>query len=92
MNMSLTYLNLIAPSFFSLMAVALFRKRTRGLCYTTVLLAIWAELIPMTINAWGLTTCLACLAVLVVGHIVQTYHISNPLIRLRMLGFKRLLH
>lgn len=92
METLLSTLNVIGPSFFSLLSVALLRKHTRWLCYITVLLSIWAELIPMTINVIGLFVCIACLVALVIADFVRThYHVTRPFLHWRILGLKHLL-
>lgn len=90
MDTLFTNLDMIAPTFFSLLSVLLFRKHTRWLCYITVLLAIGAELIPLSVNFIGLSACVACLGALIIGDVLRSYHISHPFLRLRMLGIKRL--
>jgi hypothetical protein len=85
MNTLLTYLDLIAPSFFALLAIACFRKRTRLLCYITVLLAICAELIPLTINTVALSVCVASLVAIIVADAVRAYMSRHPQVQQRIL-------
>lgn len=85
MDMLFTYMDLIAPTFLSVLSVALFRKRTRWLCYVTVALAITAELISLSTNVIGLTACIACLVALLVGDFIRTHqnllHLRTPTAR-----------
>jgi hypothetical protein len=91
MDTLFSYMDLIGPTFFSVLSVGLLRKKTRWLCYATVLLSIGAELIPLSINALGLTACITCLVALMVGDFLRTHYVVNPMLRIRMLGFRRLL-
>ncbi len=90
MDTLFTYMDLIAPTLLSVLSVALFRKRTRWLCYATVVLAIAAELIAST-NVIGLTACVVCLVALVVGDFIRTHYVVGAFLHLRTSTVRRLL-
>lgn len=78
MDTLLTNLETIAPTFFAIMAVVMFTRRTRWLCYATVILAIGAELIPVPINITAFSACCACLVALLFSEILRTWNITHP--------------
>lgn len=62
MDNFLTHLELIIPTVAAIMSLAFFTPKTRWLSYTTVVLAIAAELMPAAINITALLACVSCFA------------------------------
>ncbi len=78
METILTHMEAIAPTFLAIMSLIMFTKQTRWLCYATVVLAIIAELIPMTLNLTALLACITCLAALLASEFLRKFNITHP--------------
>jgi|GEM_PF-1791379 len=57
----LASLDVVVPTFMSILALVLFTPKTKWLAFSTILLSIVAELIPTTINVAALIACISCL-------------------------------
>jgi len=78
MDTILTHLELIAPTFIAILSLVMFTPKTRWLCYTAVVLAITAELIPVTVNMTALLACVACLVALLFAEYLRIQNAMNP--------------
>jgi hypothetical protein len=73
----LTHLEAIAPTFIAIMSVVMYTKKTRWLCYIAVVLAIGAELVPLTVNMTALLACVSCLVALLFAELVKNLPLNN---------------
>lgn len=71
------FIESILPTFMAILALALFTKQTRKLCYATVSLSILAELIPLSINPMALFACSACLVAMIVVDLLQSFDVMH---------------
>jgi hypothetical protein len=74
----LTHLEAIAPTVIAILSLVMFTAKTRWYCYAAVILAIGAELIPLTINMTALFACVACLVALLFSEYLQSHHVTHP--------------
>lgn len=71
----LMFIESIIPTFIAILSLALFTKQTRKLAYATVSLSIFAELVPLEINALALFACTACLAAMLILDLLNAIHL-----------------
>lgn len=56
----LSSLDVVVPTFMSILALVFFTEKTKWLSYTTIALSILAELVPATLNLAALIACVSC--------------------------------
>lgn len=79
MELILMHLEAVAPTFIAIMSVVMFSQKTRWLCYIAVVLAIFAELIPLSLNVTALLACISCLFALLFAELLRAYHETHSL-------------
>lgn len=79
MGSLLTNLETIIPTFMAVMALVMFKPKTRRLCYLTIVLAITSELIPITINTTALLATISCFIGLLVAEYLHTHNTERRL-------------
>lgn len=77
MEIFLTYLEEIAPTFLAIMSLGMFTPKTRWLSYGIVVMAIFTEFMPQHTNITALLACISCLLGLLVADMLHT-HDSQP--------------
>jgi len=77
MDVLLTQLETIIPTFLAIMSVVMFKPKTRWLSYSIVILAIIAELIPFTVNVTALLATITCFFGLLFAEYLNSHHIEN---------------
>ncbi len=79
MDTLLTHLETIVPTFLAVMSLVLFTPKTRWFSYAITLLAVGAELIPLTVNMTALLACASCFLGLLIREYMQTHNLEKPI-------------
>lgn len=72
-------LEAVIPTFLAVMSLVLFTTKTRWFSYAIILLAIGAELMPLTVNITALLACVSCFIGLLVREFMQTHNLEKPI-------------
>ncbi len=80
MESLLASMEIIAPTFLAIMSLAMFTPKTRWLNYGIVVMAIFAELIPVPVNMTALLATIACLIGLFIAELIHSYNLDKPIL------------
>ena len=58
---TLEAIELFLPTFVAIATLTMFTPKTRWMCYTAIVLCIFAEMIPLTVNTTALFACTSAL-------------------------------
>jgi hypothetical protein len=79
METVLSILGVVAPTFLAIISLAMFTTKTRWFNYGTVIMAIFAELIPVNTNMTALLATIACLIGLFIAEFIHHYNLDKPI-------------